>query len=121
MFVDRTQVHARAGNGGAGVAAFVRAKGKPQGKPTGGNGGNGGDVIFRADDGVSTLLNYRRHPHHKAGSGSHGTGDFQHGRVFRAHPRPGWLTGHAWLLVGVVWPPVYPYAGTEFPAAGSNP
>ncbi len=80
MFVDRTQVHARAGNGGAGVAAFVRAKGKPQGKPTGGNGGNGGDVIIRADEGVSTLLTYRRHPHHKAGSGSHGTGDYQHGR-----------------------------------------
>ncbi len=80
MFVDRTQVHARAGNGGAGVAAFVRAKGKPQGKPTGGNGGDGGDVVFRADEGVSTLLTYRRHPHHKAGSGTHGTGDFQHGR-----------------------------------------
>ncbi|MBT8240570.1 MAG: GTPase ObgE, partial [Acidimicrobiia bacterium] len=81
MFVDRTQVHARAGNGGAGVAAFVRAKGKPQGKPTGGNGGDGGDVVIRADEGVSTLLAYRRHPHHKAGSGSHGTGDFQHGRA----------------------------------------
>ena len=81
MFVDRTQVHARAGNGGAGVAAFVRAKGKPQGKPTGGNGGDGGDVIFRADEGVSTLLAYRRQPHHKAGSGSHGTGDYQHGRA----------------------------------------
>jgi GTP-binding protein len=80
MFVDRTQVHARAGNGGAGVAAFVRAKGKPQGKPTGGNGGDGGDVFFRADDGVSTLLTYRRHPHQKAGSGTHGTGDLQHGR-----------------------------------------
>lgn len=81
MFVDRTQVHARAGNGGAGVAAFVRAKGKPQGKPTGGNGGDGGDVIFCADEGVSTLLAYRRHPHHKAGSGAHGTGDHQHGRT----------------------------------------
>ena len=81
MFVDRTQVHARAGNGGAGVAAFVRAKGKPQGKPTGGNGGNGGDVIFRADEGASTLLAYRRHPHHKSGSGGHGTGDYQHGRA----------------------------------------
>ncbi len=81
MFVDRTQVHARAGNGGAGVAAFVRAKGKPQGKPTGGNGGNGGDVVFRADDSVGTLLMYKRHPHHKAGSGTHGTGDFQHGRT----------------------------------------
>ncbi|MGD2061908.1 MAG: GTPase ObgE, partial [Acidimicrobiia bacterium] len=36
MFVDRVRVSLRAGNGGAGVASFVRAKGKPKGKPTGG-------------------------------------------------------------------------------------
>ena len=80
MFVDRTQVNVRAGNGGAGVAAFVRAKGKPAGKPTGGNGGDGGDVIFRADPHVGSLLMYRRQPHHKAGAGTHGTGDYQHGK-----------------------------------------
>ena len=80
MFVDRTQVHARAGDGGAGVAAFVRARGKPQGKPVGGNGGDGGSVYFEADQNVGTLLSYRRRPHHKAQSGTHGTGDFQSGR-----------------------------------------
>lgn len=80
MFVDRIQVHVRAGNGGAGVAAFVRAKGKPSGKPTGGNGGDGGGVIFRADAHVGSLLMYRRQPHHKAGAGTHGTGDYQHGK-----------------------------------------
>ena len=33
MFVDRVRVNLRAGNGGAGVVSFVRAKGKPKGKP----------------------------------------------------------------------------------------
>ncbi len=80
MFVDRTQVHARAGNGGAGVAAFVRARGRPQGKPVGGNGGDGGSIYFEADEHVGTLLSYRRRPHTKAQSGTHGTGDFQSGR-----------------------------------------
>lgn len=81
MFVDRIQVHVRAGNGGAGVAAFLKAKGKPQGKPVGGNGGDGGALIVRADAHMSTLLTYRRNPHHRAGAGKHGTGDFQHGKT----------------------------------------
>ena len=80
MFVDRTQVHARAGDGGAGVAAFVKSRGRPQGKPVGGNGGDGGSVYFRADENVGTLLMYRRRPHHRAESGTHGTGDFQSGK-----------------------------------------
>lgn len=71
----------RAGNGGAGVVSFVRAKGKPKGKPTGGNGGPGGSVILRADPSVATLLRYQRNPHHSAGDGSHGEGDLRHGRA----------------------------------------
>ncbi|MET0697567.1 MAG: GTPase ObgE, partial [Acidimicrobiia bacterium] len=56
MFVDRVRVNLRAGNGGAGVVSFVRAKGKPKGKPIGGNGGPGGSVYLRADPSVATLL-----------------------------------------------------------------
>ncbi len=81
MFVDRVRVNLRAGNGGAGVVSFVRAKGKPKGKPTGGNGGNGGSVILRADPSVATLLRYKRNPHHQAGHGRHGEGDLRHGRA----------------------------------------
>ena len=80
MFVDRVRVNLRAGNGGAGVAAFERAKGRPRGKPTGGNGGSGGSVILRADPSVATLLRYQRNPHHAAGNGTHGEGDTRHGK-----------------------------------------
>jgi GTP-binding protein len=80
VFVDRVRVSLRAGDGGAGVAAFVRAKGKPKGRPTGGSGGAGGSVILRADPSVATLLRYQRNPHHVAGSGTHGEGDLRHGR-----------------------------------------
>ncbi|MDH3307100.1 MAG: GTPase ObgE [Acidimicrobiia bacterium] len=80
MFVDQVQVNLRAGNGGAGVVAFVRRRGLPRGKPNGGSGGSGGDCLIEADDHVATLLQYRRHPHHSAGSGTHGQGDLKHGR-----------------------------------------
>ncbi len=80
MFVDRVRVSLRAGDGGAGVSAFVRLKGRPRGKPTGGNGGPGGSVILRADPSVATLLRYQRNPHHAAGNGTHGEGDTRHGK-----------------------------------------
>ncbi|HEX6220007.1 MAG TPA: GTPase ObgE [Acidimicrobiia bacterium] len=81
MFVDRVRVNLRAGNGGAGVASFERAKGRPKGRPTGGNGGPGGSVILRADPSVATLLRYQRNPHHAAGNGTHGEGDMRHGKA----------------------------------------
>lgn len=79
-FVDRVRVNLRAGNGGAGVVSFLRVKGKPRGKPTGGNGGQGGSVILRADPSIATLLRYQRNPHQRAGNGTHGEGDLCHGR-----------------------------------------
>jgi GTP-binding protein len=80
VFVDRVKVHLRAGNGGAGVVAYQRTKGRPKGKPQGGNGGTGGDVIVEADPSVATLLRYQRQPHHRATDGTHGEGDLRHGR-----------------------------------------
>lgn len=80
MFVDRVSVHLKAGNGGAGVSSFLRTKGRPKGRPDGGNGGHGGDVTVRADPSVSTLLRYKRQPHHRAGDGTHGQGDLRSGR-----------------------------------------
>ncbi|HVR78927.1 MAG TPA: GTPase ObgE [Acidimicrobiia bacterium] len=81
MFVDRVRVNLRAGNGGAGVVSFLRTKGRPKGKPSGGNGGPGGSVFLRADSSVATLLRYQRNPHHAAGDGTHGQGDIRHGRT----------------------------------------
>jgi GTP-binding protein len=80
VFVDRVRLHLRAGNGGAGVVSFQRQRGKPRGKPVGGSGGRGGDVILEADASLATLLAYKRNPHHSAGDGAHGSGDLRHGR-----------------------------------------
>ena len=80
MFVDETKVHVRAGDGGAGVTAFKSVRGRPKGKPEGGSGGRGGDVWAEANPEVATLLGYKRRPHRRAGDGTHGKGDLQHGR-----------------------------------------
>ncbi len=80
MFVDEVRVHLRSGDGGAGNTAFFRVRGRPRGKPLGGSGGEGGDVVVAADGSVSTLLDYQRRPHRKAGPGTHGKGELQHGK-----------------------------------------
>lgn len=58
----------------------MRRRGLPKGKPDGANGGRGGSVAIRADEGMASLLTYQRNPHHRAGNGTHGQGDNQHGR-----------------------------------------
>jgi len=79
-FVDSVRLFARGGAGGAGVASFLKRKGKPRGRPNGGNGGKGGDVILITDPGIGTLLRYDRKPHWKAGDGEHAEGELRHGR-----------------------------------------
>jgi GTPase len=80
-FVDRVTLYARGGNGGAGVASFQKRKGKPRGRPNGGSGGKGGDVVLCADPAVGTLLRYDRKPHWQAESGGHGEGELRHGKT----------------------------------------
>lgn len=80
MFVDYVKVNVKAGDGGNGCVAFRREKYVPFGGPAGGNGGNGGDVIFVADEGVSTLVALRYNSLIKAASGSHGLGSSMHGK-----------------------------------------
>ena len=80
MFVDSITLRASGGNGGAGVSSFLRRKGLPKGKPNGGSGGSGGNVILVADRNVPTLLRYERHPDWKAPGGTHGEGDSKHGK-----------------------------------------
>lgn len=59
MFIDKVKVKVVAGDGGNGIVAFIREKYIAMGGPGGGDGGNGGDIIFLADSGVSTLLDIR--------------------------------------------------------------
>jgi GTP-binding protein len=80
MFVDRIKVFAQAGSGGRGCVSFRREKFVPKGGPDGGDGGRGGDVIFRADVHVDNLSNLFYEPIIKAKNGGHGQGKKMHGR-----------------------------------------
>jgi GTP-binding protein len=73
-FVDRVVLHVAGGKGGNGVASVHREKFKPLGGPDGGNGGNGGDVVLRVDPGLTTLVDYHRESHRRAGNGKQGMG-----------------------------------------------
>jgi GTP-binding protein len=78
-FVDLVQVNLRGGDGGAGAVSFRREAHVPKGGPDGGDGGSGGDVYLQADRNVASLLAYRDHPHRRAESGKHGSGNKRHG------------------------------------------
>ncbi len=80
MFVDRAVITVCAGDGGDGCVSFYRGRGLPKGGPDGGDGGRGGDVVLRADEGLNTLLDFRGRPEWKAPSGERGRGKQQHGR-----------------------------------------
>ncbi len=78
-FVDLVQVNLRGGDGGAGAVSFRREAHVPKGGPDGGDGGSGGDIYLQADRNVASLLAYRDHPHRRAESGKHGSGNKRHG------------------------------------------
>ena len=59
MFVDYAKIKLKAGNGGNGAVAFHREKYVAAGGPDGGDGGRGGDILFQADDNLSTLADFR--------------------------------------------------------------
>ncbi|MEI7653693.1 MAG: GTPase ObgE [Actinomycetota bacterium] len=78
-FVDSAQLHAKAGDGGAGCVSFRREAHVAKGGPDGGDGGRGGDVIVVADPNAASLLGFRDHPFRRATDGEHGTSKRQHG------------------------------------------
>jgi GTP-binding protein len=71
-FVDRAQLHAKAGDGGAGAVSFRREAHVDRGGPDGGSGGDGGDIWVVASRNQASLIGFRDHPHRRAVDGGHG-------------------------------------------------
>lgn len=78
-FLDKAKIHIKAGDGGNGAASFRREKYIEYGGPNGGDGGRGGDVIFRAVPNVNTLIDYRFKTHFAAERGQNGMGKMRTG------------------------------------------
>ena len=73
-FVDKVTIEIKAGKGGDGAVSFHREKYVAAGGPDGGDGGRGGDVIFRVDSHMSTLMDFRYKRKFAAGNGAPGGG-----------------------------------------------
>ena len=79
MFVDNVKIYVKAGDGGNGAVAFHREKYVSHGGPDGGDGGHGGNIVFRVDLGTNTLLAFRYKHKFIAANGGNGKGGKIHG------------------------------------------
>ena len=80
MFSDTAKVSLKAGDGGNGAVSFRREIYIPKGGPDGGDGGKGGDIIFKADKDTNTLIDFRFTPILTAENGKNGSGTRSAGR-----------------------------------------
>ncbi len=80
MFVDKARIYIKAGNGGNGAISFRREKYVAAGGPDGGDGGRGGNIIFKVDPGLTTLMDFRYKRKYKAENGGDGSGKRQKGK-----------------------------------------
>ena len=83
MFVDKANIHIKAGDGGDGAVAFHREKYVAAGGPDGGDGGKGGDIVFVADTNLSTLADFRYKREYSAPRGENGRGGRCNGKNAR--------------------------------------
>ncbi|MBQ8567107.1 MAG: GTPase ObgE [Clostridia bacterium] len=80
MFIDKVKIYVKAGNGGNGCVSFRREKYVAKGGPDGGDGGHGGNIIFRIERGDNTLLSFRYKRKFVAEPGGDGAGAKFHGK-----------------------------------------
>ena len=81
MFVDNVRIYIKAGDGGNGAIAFHREKYVSHGGPSGGDGGHGGNIVFRVDKGTNTLLAFRYKHKFVAQNGGDGKSEKFHGKT----------------------------------------
>jgi GTP-binding protein len=79
-FVDEAVITVVSGKGGRGCVAFRREKFIPFGGPNGGDGGKGGDIIFRVSPSLLTLYDLRLKRRYEAKNGQQGLGSQCNGR-----------------------------------------
>jgi GTP-binding protein len=79
-FLDEALISVQSGHGGNGCVSFRREKYVPRGGPDGGDGGKGGDVLFKTSPRMHTLHDFRFKKHFKAQRGQHGRGKAQSGK-----------------------------------------
>ena len=72
MYLDRVKIFIKAGNGGNGKTSFHTEKYVEKGGPDGGDGGRGGSIIFVADRGIDSLIDFRFTKHFRAENGGNG-------------------------------------------------
>ena len=87
MFIDETNIHVKAGDGGNGAVAFLRLKYMPWGGPAGGDGGKGGDVVFEATHNIDTLLPLYRKRRIAAQDGKNGSSKNCSGAIYGSLPQ----------------------------------
>ena len=80
MFTDYAKIIIKSGNGGDGAVTFRREKYVAAGGPDGGDGGKGGDIYFRVDPNVNTLIDFRYTKKFKAQNGENGSGGNKYGK-----------------------------------------
>lgn len=80
MFVDRARIFIKSGKGGDGAVSFRREPFVPEGGPDGGDGGKGGDVIFKADENLRTLMDFRYKRKYEAENGQNGMKKKRYGK-----------------------------------------
>ena len=73
-FIDEAYLEIKAGDGGSGASSFRREKYIPFGGPDGGDGGKGGDIFFKVNSNINTLIDFQNKKIFNAKNGQRGAG-----------------------------------------------